>query len=112
MSKTEQQRMYEIGTIILSCAISWEKTSYHYGLRQLIFSHIKANELHGSEMGLTKQYYDDKCNNFFFVMEEIVDWKNAEQLAMEVLYMRKKLLGTEHPGTLDSMGHLAHIYHY
>ena len=110
MSKTEQQRMYEIGTIILSCAISRRLTSYDYGLRQLIFSHIKANKLHGSEIGLNNQYYDDKWNNFRFVMEEIGDWNNAEQLAMEVLYMRKKLLGAKHSGTLESMGDLANTY--
>jgi hypothetical protein len=81
MSKTEQQRMYEIGTIILSCAISWRMTSYDYGLRQ-IFLHIKANELLGSEMGLTKQYYDNKCNKFIFVMKEMEDWNNAEQLVL------------------------------
>ena len=110
MSRTEQQRMYEIGTIILSCAISQRLTSYDYGLRQLIFSHMKANELYGSEMGLTKQYYDDKCNNFRFVMEEIGDWKNAEQLAKQVLYMRKKLLGAKHVDTLTSMGDLTRTY--
>ena len=112
MSKTEQQRMYEIGTIILSCAISRRLTSYDYGLRQLIYSHIKANELHSSEMNLTKQYYDDKCNNFKFVMEEIGDWNNAEQLAMEILSMRRKLLGEKHPDTLTSMGSLARTYYH
>jgi tetratricopeptide (TPR) repeat protein len=114
MSKTEQQRMYEIGAIILSCAISQRLTSYDYGLRQLIFSHIKANELHGSEMGLTtgKQYYDDECNNFRFVMEEIGDWNNAERLAIQVLNMRKKLLGPEHPYTVISMEDLAKTYHH
>ena len=112
MSKAEQQRIYEIGSIILSCAISQGLTSYDYGLRQLIFSHIKANELHGSEMGLTKQqYYDDKCNSFIFVMGEFEDWNNAEKLAMDVLDMRKKLLGAKHPKTLISMGNLAGIYH-
>ena len=110
MSKTEQQRMYDIGTIILSCAISRRLTPYDCGLRQLIFSHIKANELHSSEMGLTKQYYDDKWNNFIFVMEEYQDWNNAEQFAMEVLNMRKKLLGAEHQDTLKSMETLAYSY--
>ena len=112
MSKTEQQRMYEIGTIILSCAISQKLTSYEYGLRQLIFSHIKANELHAREMGLTKEYYDDKCNNFRFVMEDMGDWSNAEQLAMQVLYMRKKLLGEKHLDTLTSMRDLASTYYH
>ena len=112
MSKTEQQRIYEIGTIILSCAISWRLTSYDYGLRQLIFSHVKANELYGTEMGLTKQYYDDKWNNFRFVMEEMGDWNNAEQLTKQILSMRKKLLGANHPDTLTSMGSLARTYYH
>ena len=93
MSKTEQQRMYEIGSIILSCAITWRSTGYDYALRQLIFSHIKANEIHSSEMGLTKHYYDDKYNNFGFVMKEMRDWNNTEWLDREVFNMRKKVLG-------------------
>ena len=112
MSKSEQQRMYEIGTIILSCAILERLTRYDYELRQLIFTHIKANELYGSEMGLTKQYYDDKCNNFRFVMSEYADWNNAKQLAMQVLNMRTKLLGAKHLDTITSMRELAFIYHH
>ena len=111
MSKPEQQRIYEIGSIILSCAITEGLTGYDYGLRQLIFPHIKANELHSSEMSLTKQYYDDKCNKFIFVMGEFGDWNNAELLAIDVVNMRKKLLGAEHPDTLLSMGNLAINYY-
>ena len=110
MSKTKQQRMYEIATIILSCAIPQTQRETSYRLRQLIFPHMKANELHGSEMGLTKQYYDDKCNNFWLVMNEIGDWNNAEQLAIKVLYMRKKQLGEKHPYTLKSMENLLNAY--
>ena len=112
--KIDQQRIYEIGTIILSCAISRRLTSYDYRLRQLIFPHIKRNELHGREMGLTtgKQYYDDECNNFRFVMEEIGDWNSAEQLSIQVVNKRKELLGEEHPYTLISMEDLAKTYHH
>jgi hypothetical protein len=35
----------------------------------------------------------------------------AEQLEVQVLDMRKKLLGAEHPDTLSSMGNLASTYH-
>ena len=38
----EQQRMYDMGSIILSCAIPCRFTSQDYALRQLIFPHIKA----------------------------------------------------------------------
>ena len=110
MSKSEQQRMYEMGSIILCCAISQKLSSYDYGLRRLIFSHINAIESYGSQMSLAKKYYDDKWNNYIFVLKEIGDWKHAEQLGVQVLDMRKKLLGAEHPDTLTSMAGLAGIY--
>ena len=110
MLTTEQQRMYEMGSIILSCAIPCRFASQDYALRQLIFPHIKANELYGSQMGLIKQYYDDKYMNFALVMQENGDWNNAEQLLVQVVDMRKKLLGAEHAETLVSMGNLASTY--
>src|SRR6202522_1812749 len=110
MSKYEQQRMCQMGSIILSCAIPWRFSSQDYALRQLIFPHIKANELHGNKIGVIKQYYDDKCNNFGLVMMDAGDWNNAEKLFVQGLDMRKKLLGAEHPHTLRSMGNLASTY--
>ena len=110
ISKSEQQRIYEMGSIILCCAISQRLSSYDYGLSRMIFPHIKASESHGSEMGLTRKYYDDKWNNFIFVMKKIGDWKHAEQLGIQVLDMRKKVLGAEHPDTVKSMANLANTY--
>jgi len=111
MLKSEQQRMCQMGSIILSCAIPWRFTTQDYALRRLIFPHIKANELYGSQMGLIKQYYDDKWRKFVLVMEENGDWENAEQLEVQTIDMRKKVLGAEHPDTLSSMGSLGRIYH-
>jgi tetratricopeptide (TPR) repeat protein len=112
MMKSAQQQMYEIGSTILSCAIPLGFTSQDYILRRLIFPHIKANELHGIQMKLIRQYYDDKFNNFAFVLWENGDWDTAEQLQDKIIEMRKKLLGTEHPATLSSIGKLARIYSY
>ncbi|KAF8808855.1 hypothetical protein BYT27DRAFT_7188341 [Phlegmacium glaucopus] len=110
MLKSEQQRMCEMGSIILSCAISWRFESQDYALRRLIFPHIKANEFHGREIGLIKQYYDDKWVNFALAMGENGDWENAEQLEVEAMDMRMKVLGAEHPDTLNSMANLASTY--
>ena len=110
MSKSEQQGMYELGGIILCCAISQRLSSYDYRLRRLIFPHIKANELYGSQMGLIKEYYDDKWNNFIYVLKEIGDYKHAEQLMVQVSDMRKMLLGAKHPDTLTSLANLASTY--
>ena len=37
-------------------------------------------------------------------------WNKAEQLEVQVMDMRKKLLGAEHPHTLTCMANLASIY--
>jgi Tetratricopeptide repeat len=109
MMKSAQQQMCEMGSTILSCAISWRFTSQDYILRRLIFPHIKANELHGIQMGL-EQYYDDKFSNFSLVMSENGEWNTAEQLQKKIIKMRKKMLGPEHPATLSVMENLASTY--
>ena len=102
--------MYEMGSIILACAISWRSSSYDYALRRLIFPHIKANELYEDQMRLDKKYYDDKYNNFELVMSENGDWKNAEEMQIQVMDMRKRFLSAEDSDTLSSMGNLARTY--
>ena len=54
LSLCEQQKMYEIGGMILAWAISWRFMSHDYELRQSIFLHIKANELYGDQMRLKR----------------------------------------------------------
>jgi hypothetical protein len=58
----------------------------------------------------TKQYYDDKFRNFALVMQENRDWNTAEVLHNQMIEMRKKLLGPEHPHSLSSRGNLASTY--
>ena len=111
MLKSEQQRIWQMGGIILSCAIPQSMTSEDYAMRRLIFPHIKAHQLHGSQIGLTEEYYDDKWVNFVEVMKENGDYNNAEQLQCQVMDMRKKLFGAEHPDTVTSITNLAAIYH-
>ena len=107
MSKSEQQKMCDIGSAILSCSIPWRFETQDFKLRRIIFPHIKANMLHERQIGLMKQYYDDKWTNFALVFGENGDFESKEVLEVQVLDMRKKLLGAEHPDTLTSMAHLA-----
>ena len=110
MSKSEQQKMCEIGSTILSCAISWRFETENYRLRRIIFPHIKAIRLHERQIGFIKQYYDDEWRNFALVLGDNGDLDNAEQLWIQVMDMRKKLLGGIHPETLNSMANLASTY--
>ena len=108
MSKSEQHKMCEIGSTILSCAIPERHETQNYRLQ--IFPHIKANKMHERKIGLAEKYYDDKWTNFALVLRENGDLNNAEQLEIQVMDMRKKLLGAEHPDTLTSMADLAITY--
>ena len=111
MSKFEQQNMCAIGSTILSCAIPERYETQHYKMRRIIFPHIKANKMHERQIGAIEQYYDDsKWSKFALVLRENGDLNNAEQLAVQIMNMRKKLLGAEHPDTLTSMANLARIY--
>ena len=110
MSKSEQQKMCVMSSTILSCAISWKFETQDYKLRRLIFPHVKANKLYERQIELSKQYYDDEWINFALVLKENGDSKNAEELEVQVVDMRKKLLGAEHLDTLTSLVNLAHTY--
>ena len=100
MSKSEQQKLCQIGGTILSCAISWRLGSEDYALRRLIYPHIMKNESYAEQIGLIQEYYDDKWSNFGLVMSENGNWKDAQELQVQVMDMSKKLLGAEHPDTL------------
>jgi predicted RNA-binding protein Jag len=110
MSKFEQKKMCKIGSTILSCAIPWRFDTQNYRLRRMIFPHIKMVMIHEWQMGHIREYYDDKWVNFALVLSENGDLNNAEQLEFEVMEMRKKLLGAEHPDTLTAIGNLASTY--
>ena len=113
MSECEQKRICEIGSIILSNAIAWRFKSEDYALRRLIYPHVMENKLHAWQIGLKQQYYDDdgnKCSKFALVMKENGDCKNAEELEVQVMDIRKQVLGAEHPGTLTIMSNLADTY--
>ena len=110
MSKSDQQKMCQMGSRVLSCAIFWRFEIEDYKLRRLVFPHIKANKLYERQIGLIKQYYDDEWINFALVLQENGDFNSAEQLEVQVIDMRKKLLGVKHPDTFYSMTNLANIY--
>jgi hypothetical protein len=70
MVQSEQERMCQMGSTILTCAIPWSFTSQDYVLRRLIFPHIKANEMHASQMKCIQEYFDDKFVKFALVMDQ------------------------------------------
>ena len=85
MSKSEQEKMCGIGSTILSCAIPWRFETQNYRLRRIIFPHIRANKMHEEQIGLFKQYYDDKWTKLALVLWENGDLSNAEELQVQAM---------------------------
>ena len=112
MSESEQKKICEMGSKILSYAIPWRYESEDYALRRLMYPHVLENKLYACQIGLMQQYYNDgdKCTKFALVMKENGDWNNAEQLEVQMMDNRKKVLGAEHPDTLTIMVDLAGTY--
>ena len=112
MSESEQKRICQVGSLILSYTIQWRYRSEDYALRRLMYPHVMENKLHACQIGLMQQYYDDgdKCSKFALVMKENGDWKNAEQLEVQIMDIRKKVLGAEHPDTLTIVENIASTY--
>ena len=112
MSESEQKRICQIGGIILFYAIPIRYESEDCALRRLMHAHVMEYMSYAWQIGLMHQYYDDddRCEKFALVMMENGDWKNAEQLGVQVVNIRKKVLGAKHPNTLRAMGNLAATY--
>ena len=49
-------------------------------------------------------------DNFALVHTNQGRWKEAVELDIQVVEMRRKVFGAEHPDTLTSMGNLALVY--
>src|SRR6202034_2977192 len=81
-----------------------------YAFRRTLLSHIKANEKYGDEFGTSQTDDDVQMSRFALVFSENGYWNEAEKLYVDVIELRKRLLGAEHPDTLTSMANLAVTY--
>ena len=110
MSKPDCQSMCHSASALLSCSIIFQFTTKDYAFRQTLVPHINANYQHAAEAGVVKVYNNDEYTKFGLVYHESGYWQDAEQLNVQVMDTNLRVLGTEHPSTLTSMGNLASTY--
>src|SRR3984885_11227325 len=111
MLEAEQQTRCMSANALLAQSITFQFSSEDHAFRRTILPHMKANEQYANEVGVTEMYDDDiQMSRFGLVLDENGYWNEAEKLQVDVMELRKKVLGAEHPDTLTSMANLAETY--
>jgi tetratricopeptide (TPR) repeat protein len=111
MLQSEQQTRCMSARALLAQSITFQFASQDYTFRYALLPHIKANEKYANEVGITQMYDDDiQMSRFALVFYENGYWNEAEKLQVDVMELRKRQLGAEHPDTLRSMASLAATY--
>jgi hypothetical protein len=109
MEKEEQVDCWKKANYALSTSISWRFETTDYQLRKLLVPHIDACVRFYRDIFERDKYaqtYCDEAENFALAYEEVGRAKEALQLTEEVLEVRKRTLGDEHPKTLRSTENL------
>jgi hypothetical protein len=106
----EQQTRCMSAKALLAQSITFQFASQDYAFHCTLLPHINANEQYANEVGTPQMYDDVQMNRFALVFYENGYWNEAEKLEVDVMELRKRLLGAEHPRTLSSMANLAATY--
>jgi tetratricopeptide (TPR) repeat protein len=110
MSQLEQQRNGSSARVLLSQSITFQFASEDYAFRRIILPHIKANTRYADEARAVTTFCDNEYTKFASVFSENGYWNDAENLQVDVMDVRRRVLGGEHPDTLSSMASLAVTY--
>jgi Tetratricopeptide repeat len=110
MSQQEQQSKGSSARVLLSQSITFQFASEDYAFRRIILPHIKANTHYAGEAGVIKTFCDNEYTIFALVFYENGYLNDAENLQVDVVDVRRRVFGTEHPATLSSVANLAVAY--
>jgi Tetratricopeptide repeat len=92
---------------LLSSFISWRSLTEDYTFRRQLLPHIRTCKTSTAAKETNNSDNLDNANNFSLVFYEGAHWQEAEELEVQLMNTRKRVLGQEHPDTLTSMCNLA-----
>jgi tetratricopeptide (TPR) repeat protein len=110
MSHEEQKTKSALAATMLSSSITFHFTAKDLAFCRALIPHLKALNQYTTEVGFLLPYQDKQYTCFSLAYHEAGYWKEAEELQVAVMQMRKRILGEEHPDTLRSVGNLASTY--
>jgi tetratricopeptide (TPR) repeat protein len=103
MTVNERQKWSLMALATLSACIE-NNESQLYGFRRSLVTHVRKS------IQYTNTYFDDTYEKFGRLLNEQGYSSEAEEMEIQVLNTRKKILGQEHPNTTFIMGNLACTY--
>ncbi|KAF2834882.1 FabD/lysophospholipase-like protein [Patellaria atrata CBS 101060] len=95
-STAKPHQLY-IATALLSSSISWRYLTEDYTFRRQLLPHIKECKKHGEAAEIIKLDNLEDASKFSLVFYEGGHWQEAEELEVQVMETRKRVLGEEHP---------------
>ena len=110
ISKQDAIDHYLRARALISCSVTLDNVIDNYAFCRLLAPHIKSTFLHASELGLSKNYYDDEHTRFVRVFDRVGDWDEKEKLLLVAAGQRKARHGSRHTDTLTTMNDLASTY--
>lgn len=93
---------------ILKRSITWRCESSDYTFRRNLLPHITRIRRQSSLYSTKPK--EDGIAEFALVFSEAGRWKEAEELDVQVMETRERVLGKEHPDTLTNIANLASTY--
>jgi tetratricopeptide (TPR) repeat protein len=111
LTLNKRKRCCLIAYVTLSCSLRWD-ASQQYGFQRTLVTHVRANVeyLKSEDDENTVSYMDDAYVKFGRLLWQQGYSREAETLEIEVLDARHRILGVEHPDTINAMANLALTY--
>ncbi|RDL41952.1 Uncharacterized protein BP5553_01931 [Venustampulla echinocandica] len=111
----EQEKWSFTTALILADSISWRQKTSDYSFRRSLISHVTTCITFLTPealfiIGNSEEERLETVSKFIWVLVDTGQWQKAVQLQEQVLEVRKRTFGDEHPDTLRSMGNLAASY--
>jgi D-Tyr-tRNAtyr deacylase len=107
----ERKKCCLMAYVTLSCSLRWD-ADQPYGFQRILVTHVRANMEYFKAEGNQNivSYMDDAYANFGRLLREQGYSKEAETLEIKVLNERNKILGVDHPETINALENLAATY--
>ncbi|MCJ1278331.1 hypothetical protein MMC21_006146 [Puttea exsequens] len=93
---------------ILRKSISWRGETSYFTLRRDLLPHITSFQRQTNSS--SANFKGDEVADFALAFFEAGRWKQAEELEIRVMGVKKRVLGKEHPDILRFMNNLASTY--
>jgi folate-binding Fe-S cluster repair protein YgfZ len=108
LTLNEREKCCLMAYVTLSCSLRWD-AGQPYGFQRTLVTHVRAimEYFKSKDNQNIISYMDDANTKFGRLLREQGYAKEAETLEIKVLNKRNKILGVEHPDTINAMASLA-----